>query len=948
MANGLRVLVLLLVLPASQQQDCANQYDVTYGAGSCGGYITGNTSLCQSDFSRGAPYAGYCDATCGFGFCPPYTAPSRTCPSLFAATGPISNGSNNRLDAAQGQHRCAALVGMQPDVCNTSFCPTCGAQRNYCDAACGFCISSVVYEVTDDAAIACFAGLATGIADASSRCYADGSLYCNNAGCYESLQALNTTILDTCRGVNYAVDEAFHRIVQDQFPVLNSYCDPCSQSYAGDLGQRVRRCQYLLGCTDPAAYNYDPTRPLDDGSCSFDRCLARLDTCDRATEACNYTSPHNFECACLPGFSLGRVGQHTQAIACMPNGCPAPVAPQFGAIGSCPVGISMASGERCDLSCSGEHTLAGHQPSCSAGNLRNTVSCHSASMQNCTRPTVDDVANMNADTCTDSTLSSATCEYGCERGFVRPASVSQDITCQDGSWLAFDAACEQIELQPVCTVPELGALQADSSHSTDCSLLFTSVHLGLGSALRQGSLCHCVAVIVGHQNVPHCRLHAADLFSPLQAAQECMSECVNPAAVQHGAVVLCSGSGQCHEGQCLCDSGFGGSFCEQRSCANSPLNSLECGSYGVCDRSSGLCSCTAGYIGATCDDAVDCGSTVDSVADSASSCVGNTAFGGSPCQVECRAGYTRGVEVYECGTTGRWGPAAASSTGPLRCPMEIDCAAPNQTAVSSGHVDPSFCGGTTSGQFCDYRCEQGYHLAGGSATLYCYNGDWRGGDPAACVEDDCTAPPQHGNLTNCSTPVQHGTACHVHCAPGTFAVSESAGGSQGLVEDSYTALCQTGTFNSSGVNTAMQCQVETYTWQAVGEFPACTTECGAVEVTHQREVNCISSGRLLLNSQYCGNAVGPTNLGTATCAATAPCTEPPAAGTAPPPAPPPAGQPGTPAPPESTPPPPQESETPPPPSPPSSDDIVASQARAAAGANVAWHAAALFALLILQ
>eukprot|EP01051_Picozoa_sp_SAG22_P025693 SAG22_NODE_7737_length_713_cov_0.680782_1_plen_92_part_10 len=82
----LLLLTLLLLLSApSHPQDCVNRYDTAYGAGSCDQYIDGNESLCPADFSRGAQFGGYCDLSCGYGFCPPYSQASRLCPSVYSS-----------------------------------------------------------------------------------------------------------------------------------------------------------------------------------------------------------------------------------------------------------------------------------------------------------------------------------------------------------------------------------------------------------------------------------------------------------------------------------------------------------------------------------------------------------------------------------------------------------------------------------------------------------------------------------------------------------------------------------------------------------------------------------------------------------------------------------------------------------------------------------------------
>eukprot|EP01052_Picozoa_sp_SAG31_P017388 SAG31_NODE_1187_length_9483_cov_16.723146_3_plen_145_part_00 len=104
------------------------------------------------------------------------------------------------------------------------------------------------------------------------------------------------------------------------------------------------------------------------------------------------------------------------------------------------------------------------------------------------------------------------------------------------------------------------------------------------------------------------------------------------------------------------------------------------------------------YAGHTCDDPVDCGNTVDSVAHSHSNCVGNTAFAGTPCLVQCNRGYSRESAYFVCGANGFW-------EGDLQCVMERECTAPNGSSIP--HIDETVCGGTPSGEFCTYSCEPG-------------------------------------------------------------------------------------------------------------------------------------------------------------------------------------------------------------------------------------------------
>ena len=143
--------------------------------------------------------------------------------------------------------------------------------------------------------------------------------------------ALKAVVDVDCQHVNYAVDDVFKNLVEETFPVLHSYCDPCQATYLGDKSARLELCVGLLGCTDPVAYNYNASTPLDDGTCSYNPCKAGADSCDRDTQLCTHESalPNQFACDCKPGFVL--VGE-----VCSANGCSGVVAPTHGSRGSCP------------------------------------------------------------------------------------------------------------------------------------------------------------------------------------------------------------------------------------------------------------------------------------------------------------------------------------------------------------------------------------------------------------------------------------------------------------------------------------------------------------------------------------------------------------------------------------------------------------------------------------
>ena len=78
--------------------------------------------------------------------------------------------------------------------------------------------------------------------------------------------------------------------------------------------------------------------------------------------------------------------------------------------------------------------------------------------------------------------------------------------------------------------------------------------------------------------------------------------------------IICGGKGDCHTADCVCKclKGFIGGDCSQRSCplgyawtdhavaVDNAHHLTECANMGVCDRTTGMCTCNMGFEGLSC------------------------------------------------------------------------------------------------------------------------------------------------------------------------------------------------------------------------------------------------------------------------------------------------------------------------------------------------------------
>ena len=73
-------------------------------------------------------------------------------------------------------------------------------------------------------------------------------------------------------------------------------------------------------------------------------------------------------------------------------------------------------------------------------------------------------------------------------------------------------------------------------------------------------------------------------------------------------------------------------------------------------HNAGRCACAAGWLGAACDRAVDCGRTIHASrldAHASANCGGDTRLGGDNCRASCALGYSTNTAIFVCGTDGK-------------------------------------------------------------------------------------------------------------------------------------------------------------------------------------------------------------------------------------------------------------------------------------------------------
>ena len=122
--------------------------------------------------------------------------------------------------------------------------------------------------------------------------------------------------------------------------------------------------------------------------------------------------------------------------------------------------------------------------------------------------------------------------------------------------------------------------------------------------------------------------------------------------------VDCSGHGACHNGVCVCSDGYAGPNCDFDPCAGN-----DCSGHGTCSRSSGKCTCEAGFGG---DDCSQGGGGCEE--DKHCGIFGESTFGGQCTDGECVCwtGYT-------CPDCAGIGEECASARGGGPCSSVYDC-----------------------------------------------------------------------------------------------------------------------------------------------------------------------------------------------------------------------------------------------------------------------------------
>ncbi|XP_024135196.1 P-selectin isoform X1 [Oryzias melastigma] len=212
----------------------------------------------------------------------------------------------------------------------------------------------------------------------------------------------------------------------------------------------------------------------------------------------------------------------------------------------------------------------------------------------------------------------------------------------------------------------------------------------------------------------------------------------------------------------------------------------------------------------------------------------------STCQFSCDDGYELvGQERVRCDHTGRWS-AGTPECSVRKCPAVVAPAGGNMVCLDS--IEPS-----SFGSRCDFTCQEGHDLLGGSSISCLASGEWSSPAPrCAAVRCRNLSAPLHGSI-HCRDPVgehSYGSECSLMCEDGFELVGtnltkcSARGNWSHELPVCRVTLCQTVTPPTHGV---LSCSHPNGPFSFASR---CSVTCkeGFV-VNGTSEVECLSSGR---------------------------------------------------------------------------------------------------------
>ncbi|XP_077979369.1 CUB and sushi domain-containing protein 1-like isoform X2 [Glandiceps talaboti] len=453
------------------------------------------------------------------------------------------------------------------------------------------------------------------------------------------------------------------------------------------------------------------------------------------------------EFTCLSGYRLStgsqtrvcrRSGWSGREARCEATGCRTLSDPRYGSV-RCE---GHMTGDRCDYTCDRGYELT------SGSRVR---TCDSRGYWSGSKAVCSDTGTNGCQRLSDPLHGSVfctgqsegdVCEYTCDLGYSL-TSGSRSRTCGRSGWTGYEPICSDTEND--ChrlPDPPHGSVRCDGQSEGDtCEYTCDG-----GYSLTSGS------------RFRTCEGSRWTGYEPI--CTDTGNGCHRLSDIPHGSV-RCNGQSQGDTCEYTCDGGYsltsGSRF---RTCEGGRWTGYEpiCsdtgnGCHRLSDPPHGSVRCIGQSEGDTCEYTCDRGYSLTSglrfrtceggrwtgyepICSEEASCprLPHPAYGtirceglevGHRCQYTCNRGYslTGGSKERMCGSNGQWSGSEAVCSGvacePLRPPD-------NGQVVCSGR--------STYGCKCDYYCNIGYYVSGGSYTRYCdLTGKWTGRTPSCAA-----------------------------------------------------------------------------------------------------------------------------------------------------------------------------------------------------------------------